>query len=202
MESLEDLLVELEKEKDKYCASFDLETGKVLSVGPAVCFNDIKNKIDLDKETAEDILLSKIQISNCFVDIQSGNFEIVEMKSIVKIDDVLHRVPLIDYVDDLNEDLFIVYEKDRKNIYFELSESIGGTRKTNQLKTRNVRWSDDTVMHFYLTKYNDPHWIYNHFSFSFSELYKNKKIYENIDLPSKFSIFTRRILKNYVIEIK
>lgn len=200
MEELEDLIIEVE-ENNKFCASFDPETGKVLSVGPAICFKDEKNKIDLDKETAEDILLAKIQISNCFVDIESGNFEIVETKSIIKIDDVLHRVPLIEYADDTDKDLFIVCEKDKNRIYFELSENVGGTRKTNQIKKRNIHWNDDTVMHFYLTKYNDPHWIYDHFSFSFSELYKNKKIY-NIDLPSKFSIFTRRILKNYVIEIK
>lgn len=202
METLEDILLEFEKEKDRYCASFDSETGKVISVGPAVSFKNVQHKIDLDKETAEEILTSKIQISNCFVDLKSGNLEIVELRTIVKIDDVLHRIPLDNYYNSIDADLFVTCNVLRKQIKFELSKNVGGTRKVKNSIKRKIHWADDTALHFYLTKYNDPHWIYEDFSFNLSELYGKKKIYENIDIPENFSIFTRRILKNYVVEIK
>jgi hypothetical protein len=201
METLEELILKFEKEKDNYSASFDPETGKVISVGPSVSFKDEKNKIDLDKEIAEDIIASKILINSCFVDAISGKLEIVESKSIVKIDDVLHRVTLSSYCDAIEPDLYITYNRNKKQIVFELSENVGGSRKTNNFKKRNIHWNSDTILYFYLTRYNDPHWIYASFSFSLSELYKNNKIFEDVTAPKKFSIFTKRILKNYVIEI-
>lgn len=203
METLEEIIKTFEEQKDKYSAIFSPETGKIISVGPTVCFQDNINRIDLEKELAEDILLDKIHISNCFVNIESGSLEITEIKSIKKIDDVLHRIPSIDYIDDKQiPDLFILYDSKKKQIKIELSKELGGTRNSKSNKKRNIYWSGDTIMNFYLTKYNDPHWIFNKFDVKIEELKGKSKIYKNISVPKKFSIFTRRILKNYVIEIK
>jgi hypothetical protein len=202
MEALEDLIEQLEKFQNKYSAVFDVSTGKVISVGPSVAFIDEKNKIEIESDIAEDIITAKINIANCFVDISSGSFEITEIKSIRKIDDVLHRISLKKFSDIENPDLFVTYFSKRKEMKFELSTDLGGTKKSKKTNRRKIHWGGDTVMDFYITKYNDPHWILYHFDVIIDELEGKSKIYKNLDLPEKFSVFTRRILKNYVLEIK
>lgn len=202
METLEDILASFEQHKDKYSAVFDLETGKVISVGPSVCFENLPNKISIDKDLAEEILTANIQIANCYVDKDSAQLEIVEYKSIRKIDDVLHRLPLRKFTNIKNPDLFITYNQKNQTMKFELSKELGGTKKLGFNKNRNIYWSGDTIMTFYLTKYNDPHWILHTFDVKIEELTGKFKIFKNLDIPKKFSLFTRRILKNYVIEIK
>ena len=57
-------------------------------------------------------------------------------------------------------------------------------------------------MTFYITKYNDPHWILHTIDVTIEELVGKSKTFKQMDLPEKFSVFTRRLLKNYVLEIK
>ena len=148
METLEEILQQFEKHKDQYSASYDPETGKILSVGPAVALQSAEYKFDLDKELAEDILTGKIRIANCFFDITTGSVGIIETRSIRKIDDVLHRIPLYDFLEDKSVDLFVTYTKKTKKIKFELSNELEGTRKTGSEKKRHIHWSGDTVMNF------------------------------------------------------
>jgi hypothetical protein len=151
---------------------------------------------------AEDVLTGKIRIANCFLDVTTGSLEIIETRSIRKIDDVLHRVPLYDFVEDKSVDLFVTYIKKTQQIKFELSNELGGTKKTGSEKKRIIHWSGDTVMNFYLTKYNDPHWIFHEFDVKIEELRHKAKKFKLDNVPDKFSVFTRRILKNYTLEIK
>ena len=202
METLEEILQHYEDQKDKYCASYDPETGKIISVGPSLAFQSTKYKIDLEKELVEDVLTGKIRIANCFLDVTTGSLEIIETRSIRKIDDVLHRVPLYDFVEDKSVDLFVTYIKKTQQIKFELSNELGGTKKTGSEKKRIIHWSGDTVMNFYITKYNDPHWIFHEFDVKINELRRKTKKFKLESVPDKFSVFTRRILKNYTLEIK
>lgn len=203
METLKEIIRQFEEHKDKYSAIFNPETGKIISIGPSICFQNNMNKIEVEKDLAEDILTDKIHISNCFVDIDSGSLEIAEFKSIRKIDDVLHRIPLIEYVKDEEIcDLFVNYDQQKKEFSIELSKDLGGTKVTRSNKKRTIYWEGDTVMNFYLTKYNDPHWIIYNFDVKIEELQKESKTYKDVLMPKKFSVFTRRILKKYVLEIK
>ena len=202
METLEEILQHYEDQKDKYCASYDPETGKIISVGPSLAFQSTKYKIDLEKELAEDVLTGKIRIANCFLDVTTGSLEIIETRSIRKIDDVLHRVPLYDFVEDKSVDLFVTYIKKTQQIKFELSDELEGTKKIGGKKKRHIHWSGDTVMNFYITKYNDPHWIFHEFDVKINELRRKTKKFKLESVPDKFSVFTRRILKNYTLEIK
>ena len=202
METLEEILQHYEDQKDRYCASYDPDTGKIISVGPSLAFRSVQHKIDLEKELAEDVLTGKIRIANCFLDVTTGSLEIIETRSIRKIDDVLHRVPLYDFVEDKSVDLFVTYIKKTQQIKFELSNELGGTKKTGSEKKRIIHWSGDTVMNFYITKYNDPHWIFHEFDVKINELRRKTKKFKLESVPDKFSVFTRRILKNYTLEIK
>ena len=202
METLEEILQHYEDQKDRYCASYDPDTGKIISVGPSLALRSVQHKIDLEKELAEDILMGKIRIANCFLDVTTGSLEIIETRSIRKIDDVLHRVPLYDFVEDKSVDLFVTYIKKTQQIKFELSDELEGTKKIGGKKKRHIHWSGDTVMNFYITKYNDPHWIFHEFDVKINELRRKTKKFKLESVPDKFSVFTRRILKNYTLEIK
>ena len=54
-------------------------------------------------------------------------------------------------------------------------------------------------MSFLITDYNDPNVIFEMFDVKINELVGNYKLIGNIDYD-KFSVYTRRLFKNYVIE--
>jgi hypothetical protein len=188
----------------EYQATYDPETGSVISVGPSFAFKDKKHKLNIDQETAELIIEGKIQIQNCFVDITGTTLQIAETKSMFKIDDVLHRVSNTEWSVLKEADIYISYNRKRKELIFQLSANYGGTKKfagTNTIKNkRRVVWSGDTNMNFFITEYNDPNIFYKLISFTVSELEGKRKIFKNIELPKRFSIYTKRIFQNYILE--
>ena len=54
-------------------------------------------------------------------------------------------------------------------------------------------------MKLLITDYNDPNVLYTMITLTVADLVEQKKIFENIELPERFSIYTRRIFKNYVL---
>ena len=103
---------------------------------------------------------------------------------------MLHRVIERKWSAEEKFDVVIIYDRNEKNLKFEYKAVTG----------RKVVWSGDTQMNFLITEYNDPNILYKMISFTISELVNNPKVFNDIDLPSKFSIYTRRIFKNYVLE--
>lgn len=185
-----------------YSAVYDPQTGRVLSVGPAHAFESEKYKIEIDKETAESIINAEIKIHHCLVDISSNTLEIAEIKSVYKIDDVLHRVISKEYFIGDAVDLYLTYNSKNKTLKVQLSDELGGTKKSkNSLKKRGIVWDGETEMKFLITEYNDPNLIFEMFSVKINELIGKTKTINNIDYP-KFSVYTRRLFKNYVIEYK
>ena len=85
-----------------------------------------------------------------------------------------------------------------------LTEELGGTYKLDAkfhpITKRKIFWDGETVMQFLVTDYNDPHIIHQTVELKISELTGKTKAF-NIECPSKFSIYTRRLFKNYVIEV-
>jgi hypothetical protein len=78
----------------------------------------------------------------------------------------------------------------------------GGTKKSRAgLKKRNIVWDGDTEMLFFITDYNDPNVLYETVSVKINELIGQSKIIPMIHFDN-FSIYTRRIFKRYVLEIK
>lgn len=185
-----------------FVAVYDPNTGQVISVGPKHAFVDEQYQISLDNETAESILEARTQIHNCFVDVNSNTLEIAEIKSLVKLDDVLHRIISIEYTSIKKPDVYLTYSKKSKTLKIQLSEEFGGTKKLKQKVTkRNFVWNGDTEMNFLITDYNDPNMIFEMFSVKINELVGQTKTIKNVDYE-KFSVYTRRLFKNYVIEYK
>ena len=185
-----------------YVAVYNPDTGFVKSVGPSHAFENERYKIPLDAETAESILTAETPIHNCLVDINSQTLEIAEVKNLIKIDDVLHRIISLEYSTVEKNDVYITYNTTHKALTVELSEEFGGTKQLDiSVKKRNVVWDGDTEMNFLITDYNDPNLIFEMFSVKINELIGQSKIVENIDYD-RFSVYTRRLFKNYVIEYK
>jgi hypothetical protein len=183
----------------EYVAVFDSQTGAVLSVGPSHAFVDEKYKVPIDKETAESIISAEIKIDSCVIDINSNKLEVAEIKSVFKLDNVLHRIISIEYTDQKNSDIYLTYNSKNKSLKIELSTEFGGTKvPVVPVKKRRIVWDGDTEMNFFITDYNDPNVLFEIISVRIKDLAGKAKTFKNIKYK-KFSVYTRRLFKNYVI---
>ena len=186
----------------KFVAVFNPDTGAVVSVGPSHAFKDQKHKISIDKELAESIINAEIKINNCIVDINSNTLEVAEIKNTYKIDDVLHRIISKKDSEIKNPDIYIKYDSKLNTFKIEMSSEFGGTRKARAgIKKRNIVWDGDTKMQFFITEYNDPNLLFETVSVTINDLTGNHKLITGFNYP-KFSVYTRRLFKNYMIEDK
>lgn len=189
----------------KYVAVFDPMTGSVKSVGPDHAFESETNKIYIDNETAESIIEGKIKIGSCMIDPTANTLEIAEIKNIFKIDDVLHRIISSEYSEIEKNDLYLTYDNANKTLTIELSEEYNGTKKLSEkfqpVKKKKVIWDGDTEMDFLITDYNDPNVLFEMISVKINNLIDNSVVVKNIDYKN-FSVYTRRLFKNCVIEYK
>lgn len=195
----------IEMPETKYVAVFDLETGKVLGVGPEVAYIEKENKIEIDAQLAEAIITNEISIYDCFIDFYDFKLEVKQVKTLYKIDDVLHRISLREFLEDqeVDADVFVIYKKDEKLFKIELTERFYGSRPVidrANLKQQRMEWRGNVMMSFYITGYNDPNILYNKIDITVSDLLKDS-YKKKIDLPENFSVFTRRLFKRYVLEI-
>jgi hypothetical protein len=186
----------------KYVAVYDQLTGFVKSVGPDYAFQDEGHMAEIDSETALSIIAAEIQIHHCQVDIHSGELEIAETRTLNKLDDVLHRIPLIQYTDIVKPDVYLTYTTKTQTLKIQLSTEFGGSKKYKDAnKQRKFVWDGSTVMDFLITEYNDPNLIYKMFSVKINDLVGKTVTIKNVSYDN-FSVYTRRLFKNYVIESK
>lgn len=186
----------------KYVAIFEQNTGKITSIGPSVAFSNSDLQIEVSQELAHDVLSGTVNIHDCFVDFYENTVEVKQVTSLYKIDDVLHRIVEQQYAVDDDAEIFLDYTSDQNLLSIELTERFCGTRKSNSDATRKqpMIWNGDTELVFYITGYNDPHKIYKIITITVSDLVDN--CYRTtIDVPAKFSVFTRRLFKRYVINL-
>lgn len=206
MEEIEKFFDEIKFEPVSYVAVFDTDSGEISAIGPSLIFKDVKNVISIDNNIAEMIIEGKINIVNCAVDIRNMTFELLEKKTVVKIDDVLHRVIDSNWTTIDNPDIYIVFDSAESSLSFELTEEFGGTyilpEKYQPVVRRKIIWDGDTKLNFYITEYNDPNVLYSTYDILLKDLIDSKITISDVKVPVKFSIYTRRVLKNYVLEIK
>lgn len=188
-----------------YAAVYNPDTGEVMRIGPASAFIAEKNQVPVDKDTALQIIEGKIRITSCAVNIYTKEFEIAEIKTAYKMDDVLHRIPDVRWADIENPEIYLTYNPTKKMLTFELSKEFGGTRITSDKPITVIRrtlWEGDTTMNFFITDYNDPNVLHKMISIKILDLKDKSTVVENLDIPNRFSVYTRRLFKKYVMEIK
>ena len=202
MIDFDEWLANFKPEPVQYVAVFDVNSGKVTSVGPSHAFENVKNKILIDSDIAESIISSEIKIHNCVVDMHSSTLEIAEVKNITKIDDLLHRIISKKYSTVDNNDVYLTHNRKNKTLKIELADFLGGTHKSKtEMQTRKIIWDGETDLVFLVTQYNDPNLLLDTISVKINELTGKSKIIKNFEY-NDFSIYTRRLLKNYVFDTK
>ena len=191
--------------EEKYLAVFDPDSGSIKSIGPYNVLKTQKYTIDIDKDLAQRIHTGEVKIHSCFLDIESGSVEVAETKNISKIDDVLHRISLVEWSDVENPDVVVEFDRINSTLRIQLNEKWGGkypyNNKNEFFKPRNMVWSGDTMLEFLITKPNDPNVIYEYFT-CYLENIKNNFEFKLTNSEKEFSIYTKRILENYVMEVK
>ena len=204
MINLDEFMSSLKLPPVSYVAVFDIETGAVTSVGPAYAFQNEKYVFPLDDETALSIIEGATKIHTCFVDPASNTLELSEVKTVTKMDDVLHRIVDKQWSEVEKPDIYIAYSESANQLSFQLTEELYGTyildEQFQPARKRKVLWDGETQMHFFVTEYNDPNILYKAIVITLSELTDETLTIDLPELPGKFSLYTRRIFKNYVIE--
>ena len=191
-----------------YRAAFDSDTGKILAIGPDHTVNNknYNTTIDVDADLAEKIIAGEISMSKCFIDPQEGKLEITEVKDLFKIDDVLHRIIVKEYSDIKKPDIHLTHYSDDNKLVVKLSEEYGGTHIQDEefqpVVKRKMFWDGETIMDFTITEYNDPNIITDNFSIKISDLVGKTVTLKDLNFSKYFSVYTRRLFKNYMIEEK
>jgi hypothetical protein len=180
----------LEVPVETYFFEFDAD-GNVIALHPGPNIDHIKNKIQVDLDVAIGIYERGETLRHYKVDITSGRVIKVNLASITglnKIDDVLHRVIDKKWSNITKPDIAIVYDRANSLLTFKINPLL-----------KTVEWHGDQDMIFLITEYNDPNVLQAMVSFNVNELVKYPQRI-NIDLSTKFSIYTRRIFDKYTFE--
>jgi predicted transcriptional regulator len=199
LKDFQEWMASLSVSEIQYYAVFD-NSGTVTGIYTSHSAENIDNKIAIDKEVAESVFEGKTTLASYVVDLTSANLEFIEIQSLSKIDDVLHRVVNKQWSAEIDNDVFLTYNRKDKCIIIELSSKYNGTKLVENIQPKKVHWSGTTELSFLLSHYNDPSWLVDIVSVKLDELIKNKKIISDIELPANFSVYTRRLFKNYVVE--
>lgn len=184
----------------EYYAIFDPTNGKITGIYPDHAAKDIVNKLLIDADIAESVFEGKTTLHSYVVDLTSASVEFVEIQSLTTIDDILYSIPHKKYFDETNNDIFVTYDKIKSIITIELAKKHNGTRELPGILAKKLHWVDTTKMTFFLTEYNNPNYLYYSIELVLEELVEKKKVIDNIVLPKKFSVYTRRLFKNYIVE--
>jgi hypothetical protein len=180
----------VEVPEETYFFEFDLD-GNVIALHPGPGVDHIKNKIQIDLDVVLGIYERGETLRYYKVDVVSGKVIKVNLDSITgltKIDDVLHRVIDKRWVNVTKPDIAIEYNRKKCLLTFKINPLL-----------KTVEWQGDQDMVFLITEYNDPNVLQEMISFNVNELVRYPQRI-NIDLPNKFSIYTRRLFDKYTFE--
>ena len=125
------------------------------------------------------------------VDIENTTLEFDEDCLKNEIDDVLHKIIVKKWSNINDPDIIVNYSRDDNLLNFSMSSQY----------SKNIIWDGDTAMIFLITEYNDPNLIYKMFSVKINDLVGKTVTVKNVSYDN-FSVYTRRLFKNYVIELK
>jgi predicted membrane-bound mannosyltransferase len=185
--NFDDWLASYQPAEVKYRVAYDPLTGAIFKVGNQTALVNDPCTVEIDTELAEKIIEGALPIHRCFVDLNTHLVEIAEIKSVSKINDVLHRVIELEHS--------LVDKHDVKLTYSRSSQQL-----TIELITKG-HWTSDTPMPWYLTDYNDPTTVYKIINTVLADIQTAPAVFDNIVLPDRFSVYTKRLFRNYVLEI-
>jgi len=172
----------------KYFASYD-SNGVIFSVfGNENNTRKIeKNEIEINNTLAISIIQGTENICFYRVDtITKTIYKVVPSNYLLRHN--LIRISEADYtwLESVDPDVRVVYDISLKKLEIKLSQ-----------RYNNFKLYEENNLVFYITKFNDPDFLYKHIEISLSELKENVYTVENIDIDLPFSTFTKPIFKTY-----
>jgi hypothetical protein len=177
----------------EYYATFK-DDGSLIGVYPSHAVNDVRNKIKIDEDIATAIASGVENLFSYKVDVPTQKLLKINkfsMHNLIKIDDVLHRIIDKKWSNIDSPDITVQYDTSTSMLNFSM----------DQKYSNNIIWDGDTVMIFLITEYNDPNSLLEMINIRAGDITENTKSF-NVELPKKFSIYTRRIFDKYVFEVK
>jgi hypothetical protein len=190
---MEETLVEFQKkfhnliDDTKYFFVYDTD-GNVEAMQPTDVCSDEKFSVEVSKDIVDLIYTTQEVLSSYKVDVVSRSIFKKKSIDIVSIDDVVHRIIEKKYTSQ-EPDISILYDNSKKCLSFSLNS-----------KHHNTIWSGNTSLYFTVTKYNDPNDILSFISFPVESLISEDIKIDVSYITERFSLYTRRIFKNYVVE--
>ena len=168
------------------------DDGALIGVYPSHAVLDITNKIKIDDEIATAIATGVENLFSYRVDIPTK--KLVKLNkfsthSLVKIDDILHRVIDKKWSNIQDSDITILHNTKNNTLTFSMSDKY----------SNNIIWDGATEMIFLVTDYNDPNVLIHMLSIRAGDITENTKSF-TLDLPTRFSVYTRRIFDKYIFE--
>lgn len=173
----------------EYYATFK-EDGSLIGVYPSHTVDGVKNKIKIDDDVATAITSGAENLFSYKVDVPTQKLLKINkfsMHNLIKIDDVLHRIIDKKWSNIEDPDIIISYNNETLTV------------SMNEQYTNSIIWDGDTVMIFLITEYNDPNALLEMISVRAGDITENSKSF-HLELPKKFSVYTRRIFDKYVFE--
>jgi hypothetical protein len=175
----------------EYYAAFK-DDGALIGVYPSHAVADILNKIKIDEEVATAITTGAENLFSYKVDIPTKKLVKLNKFSthnLIKIDDILHRVIDKKWASIQDPDIVILHDVKNSTLTFSMSNKY----------SNNIIWDGATEMIFLVTAYNDPNVLIHMLSIRAGDITENTKSF-TLDLPTKFSVYTRRIFDKYLFE--
>jgi hypothetical protein len=168
------------------------DDGSLIGVYPSHSVLDLTNKIKIDDETATSITTGAENLFSYRVDISTK--KLVKLNkfsthSLIKIDDILHRVIDKKWSNIQDPDITILHNVKNSTLTFSMSDKY----------SNNIIWDGATEMIFLVTDYNDPNVLIHMLSIRAGDITENTKLFA-LDLPTRFSVYTRRIFDKYIFE--
>lgn len=175
----------------EYYATFK-DDGALIGVYPSHAVLDNTNKIKIDDEIAIAIATGVENLFSYRVDVPTK--KLVKLNkfsthSLIKIDDILHRVIDKKWSNIQDPDIIILHNTTNSSLTFSM----------NNKYSNNIIWDGATEMIFLVTAYNDPNVLIHMLSIRAGDITENTKSFA-LDLPTRFSVYTRRIFDKYIFE--
>jgi hypothetical protein len=175
----------------EYYATFK-DDGSLIGVYPSHTVLDIPNKIKIDDEIATAITDGVENLFSYKVDIPTKKLVKLNKFSthnLIKIDDILHRIIDKKWSNIQDPDIVILHNTKNNTLTFSMSEKY----------STNIIWDGETEMIFLVTDYNDPNVLIHMLSIRAGDITENTKSFA-LNLPTRFSVYTRRIFDKYLFE--
>lgn len=175
----------------EYYATFK-DDGALIGVYPSHAVLDLTNKIKIDDDIATAIATGVENLFSYRVDIPTK--KLIKLNkfsthSLIKIDDIIHRVIDKKWSNIQDPDIIISHNIEHSTLTFSMNDKY----------SNNIIWDGATEMIFLVTAYNDPNVLIHMLSIRAGDITENTKSF-SLDLPTRFSVYTRRIFDKYIFE--